>query len=218
MKPVRIIVGGAVLLSAAAASLAMAQQTQPRAAQPIAPPPAQVAPTPPVAPPPPPASEAPPPIAVVPLPPAPAAEPAVVIPAPAEPAPQKPAIAPKPDEPLKRGRSGVAIMQALDKITAETMRFEAPVGQPIRYKNLIFTVRACETSAPDEPAPDAAAYVQVVSQSRDDRGRPVGAVRDVFKGWMYASSPGVRPLEHPVYDAWLIACKASTAPAPAGKR
>lgn len=217
MKPTRIIVGGAVLLSAAAASFAVAQQTQPRNAQP-APPPAQVATPPAATPAPPPASEAPPPIAVVPLPPAPAAEPAVVTPAPAEAAPQKPAIAPKPDEPLKRGRSGVAILQALDKITAETMRFEAPIGQPIRYKNLIFTVRACETSAADEASPDAAAYVQVVSQSRDDRGRPVGAVRDVFKGWMYASSPGVHPLEHPVYDAWLIACKASAAPAPAGKR
>ncbi|WP_269716865.1 DUF2155 domain-containing protein [Caulobacter sp. NIBR2454] len=205
----RIIVGGAVLLSAAAASLAIAQQTPPPAAQP-APAPVPAAPSP--------ASEAPPPIAVIPLPPAPAAAPAVVTPAPEAPAPTKPAIAPKPDEPLKRGRSGVAIMQALDKITAETMRFEAPVGQPIRYKNLIFTVRACETSAPDEVSPDATAYVQVVSQSRDDRGRPVGPVRDVFRGWMYASSPGVRPLEHPVYDAWLIACKASAAPAPAGKR
>ncbi|MET0337668.1 MAG: DUF2155 domain-containing protein [Caulobacter sp.] len=214
----RIIVGGAVLLSAAAASLAVAQQNQPRNAQPAAPPPAQVAPPAATAPAPPPASEAPPPIAVVPLPPAPAAEPAVVTPAPAEPVVEKPAIAPKPDEPLKRGRSGVAIMQALDKITAETMRFEAPIGQPIRYKNLIFTVRACETSAPDEVAPDAAAYVQVVSQSRDDHGRPVGATRNVFRGWMYASSPGVRPLEHPVYDAWLIACKASAAPAAAGKR
>ena len=48
-------------------------------------------------------------------------------------------------------------------------------------------------------------------------GRAAPAGRQVFKGWMYASSPGLNPLEHPVYDAWLIACKQSTPVAPAAK-
>ncbi|TCS17547.1 hypothetical protein EV278_102311 [Caulobacter sp. BK020] len=124
----------------------------------------------------------------------------------------------KPAEPLKRARSSVAILQALDKVTTETMRFEAPVGQPIRYKTLIFTVRACETTAPDEDAPDSVAYVTVDTQPKALPGRVAPAGRQIYKGWMYANSPGLNPLEHPVYDAWLIACKTSAPVAPAASR
>jgi len=124
----------------------------------------------------------------------------------------------KPAEPAKRPRSSVAIIQALDKVTTETMRFEAPVGQPIRYKTLIFTVRACETSAADEIAPVTAAYVVVDTQPKAVSGRIAPAGRQIYKGWMYANAPGVHPLEHPVYDAWLIACKASSPEAPVVKR
>ncbi len=55
-----------------------------------------------------------------------------------------------PETPGVRTRHSAAIIQALDKVTAETMRFEAPIGKPIRYKGLVFTVRSCETSAPEE--------------------------------------------------------------------
>ena len=112
-------------------------------------------------------------------------------------------------EPVKRVRAGSAIIQALDKVTAETMRFQAPVGQSVRYKSLVFTVRACESAAPDELVPESAAYVQVESQPKPQPGRPSPPTRQVFKGWMFASSPALNPLQHPVYDAWLIACKAS---------
>lgn len=111
--------------------------------------------------------------------------------------------------PLKRTRYGVAILQALDKVTAETIRFEAPVGQPIRYKSLVFTVRACELTAPDEPAPDAIAYLTIDSQPQARPGRPTPPPRQAFRGWMYAASPGLNPLEHPVYDAWLVSCRAA---------
>ena len=133
----------------------------------------------------------------------------------AKPAPTEPE---KPAEPLKRARSSVAILQALDKVTTETMRFEAPVGQPIRYKTLVFTVRACETTAPDEDAPDSIAYVTVDTQPKALPGRVAPPGRQIFKGWMYANSPGLNPLEHPVYDAWLIACKTSAPVAPAASR
>lgn len=136
----------------------------------------------------------------------------------AKPAAAKPATATKPLEPAKRARSSVAILQALDKVTTETMRFEAPVGQPIRYKTLIFTVRACETSASDEVAPESTAYVLVDTQPKAVAGRVAPPGRQVYKGWMYANSPGMNPLQHPVYDAWLIACKTSAPVAPAEKR
>lgn len=124
----------------------------------------------------------------------------------------------KPAEPIKRARSSVAIIQALDKVTTESMRFEAPVGQPIRYKTLVFTVRACETTAPDEDAPDSVAYVTVDTQPKALPGRVAPPGRQIYKGWMYANSPGLNPLEHPVYDAWLIACKTSAPVAPAASR
>ena len=127
------------------------------------------------------------------------------------------AAATKPAEPAKRARYSVAILQALDKVTTETMRFEVPIGQPIRYKTLIFTVRACETAAADEVAPESTAYVVVDTQPKAQAGRAAPPGRQIYKGWMYASSPGLNPLQHPVYDAWLIACKQSIPVAPAAK-
>ncbi|PHY21456.1 DUF2155 domain-containing protein [Caulobacter sp. BP25] len=131
--------------------------------------------------------------------------------------PPAPAAPVKPPEPAKRQRYAIAIMQALDKVTTETMRFEVPVGQPIRYKTLVFTVRACETAASDEVAPETTAYVIVDTQPKAQAGRPAPAGRQIYKGWMYASSPGLNPLQHPVYDAWLIACKQSIPVAPPAK-
>lgn len=116
--------------------------------------------------------------------------------------------APPPPPPPKPIRSPVAILQALDKVTAETIRFAAPVGQKVRYKNLIFSVKACETSGLDDPQPQSAAYITVDSQPRETVGR-APPTKQVFKGWMFATAPGLHPLEHPVYDAWLVACSAS---------
>ncbi len=115
----------------------------------------------------------------------------------------------KPADPTRRARSGAAIIQAIDKVTAETLRFEAPIGQPIRYKTLVFTVRACETTAPDEDTPDSMAYMTIDSQPKSLTGRAPPPPKQVFRGWMSAASPGLNPLQHPVYDAWLIACRAS---------
>lgn len=109
-----------------------------------------------------------------------------------------------------RPRRQVAILQALDKITAETIRFEVPVGAEaeVRWRGLLFRVRACETTAPTERARDHIAYVEV-------RSRPSGQgvqtpPRRIFRGWMFSSSPGLNPLEHPLYDAWVVACQADT--------
>jgi hypothetical protein len=116
----------------------------------------------------------------------------------------------KPPEPMKRPRYAVAVLQALDKVTAETVRFEAPVNQPVRYKTLIFTVHACETTAPDEADSDAIAHVEIDSQPKGPDGAAPPPTRQVFKGWMFASSPGLNLFQHPIYDAWLIACKTAT--------
>lgn len=206
----------AVLAVLAGAGAALARQNAPQAQTPPA---AQQAPT---APAPRPAAPAPElrPAQPVQAPPATAPgpvatpQPAAATPAKADPAAAAPV---KPPEPAKRQRYTVAILQALDKVTTETMRFEVPVGQPIRYKTLIFTVRACETAAADEIAPETAAYIVVDTQPKAQVGRAAPPGRQIYKGWMYASSPGLHPLQHPVYDAWLIACKQSAPVAPAAK-
>ncbi len=129
-------------------------------------------------------------------------------------APPPPPTETKPAVIVRRARYDIAVLEALDKVTAESLRFEAPVGRPIRFRSLVFTVKACERSSPGEPIDDSIAYLTVDSQPRSQPGRPALATRQAFKGWMYASSPGLHPLEHPVYDAWLITCRAA-APAPA---
>jgi hypothetical protein len=125
-------------------------------------------------------------------------------------APPKAAPPPAPVAPV---RSSAAIIQALDKVTAETMRFSVPVGQKIRYKNLVFQVKACETTGLGTASPEASAYVLIDSAPLGEEGMAPPPPRQVFHGWMYANSPGLNPFQHPTYDAWLIACMAAAPPA-----
>jgi hypothetical protein len=116
----------------------------------------------------------------------------------------------KPNQPMTRPRYAVAVIQAMDKVTAETMRFEAPVGKPIRYKSLVFIVRACETTAPDEAITDAAAHVEIDSAPAPQQGAVAAPARQLFRGWMFANAPGLNLFENPAYDAWVIACKTAS--------
>lgn len=111
------------------------------------------------------------------------------------------------DAPTPRQRRHVAIVEAIDKITAESMRFEVEVGgPPVRFNNnLIFTARACEVAADNELVNDSIAYLDISLQSR---GTPGAAPRQIFRGWMFASTPAVSGLQHPIYDAWVVGCKA----------
>jgi hypothetical protein len=110
--------------------------------------------------------------------------------------------------PGRRQRRRVAIIEAVDKITTERMRFEVEVGgRPVRFqKTLIFTARACEVSASDEQVEDAVAYLEVSIQPRGVT--QVTDPRQIFRGWMFASSPAVSGLQHPIYDAWVVGCRA----------
>lgn len=182
--------------------------------------------------PPPPAGEAPPAAGPAPPPAAPAPEeaPPAVVPTPepvvvppisehevAPAPPPKSQIVAEPAAPLRRARYDVAVLEALDKVTAESLVFAAPVGKPVRYKGLIFTVRACERSTPEEAVDDSIVHVTIDSQPRQELGRPTPPLKQAFKGWMFASSPGLHPLEHPVYDAWLITCRAAAPSAVASR-
>jgi hypothetical protein len=121
-----------------------------------------------------------------------------------------------PVAPQLRPRYTTAVLQALDKVTAETLRFEAKVDEPVRYKDLVITVHDCETSAPNEAPKDAIVAMDVQYQPAVLSGG-ASAVRQVFRGWMFAQSPGLQPFATPIYDVWVVACKtpAPAAPAPA---
>lgn len=110
------------------------------------------------------------------------------------------------DTPAPRQRRRVAIIEAIDKITAESMRFEVEVGgRPVRFnQSLIFTARACEVSAENELVSDAIAYVDVTLQPKAAGAAP----RQIFRGWMFSSTPALSGLQHPIYDAWVVGCKA----------
>jgi len=97
----------------------------------------------------------------------------------------------------------MALLQGLDKITARVSKFEAPVGAPVQFGTLAIHVRDCEKSPPED-TPESAAFVEI------DEIRP-GEIRNrVFSGWMFASSPALSALEHPVYDVTLLDCKAAS--------
>ena len=117
---------------------------------------------------------------------------------------RRPAAGLKPPQP-RRVMYTAAVIQVLDKVTAESLRFEAPLHKFIRYKGLIFLVNTCQSGQPDQPP--YAAHVEVDSQPPALPGRAPNPVKLVFRGWMYTDNPGVHAFEHPVYDTWLIACK-----------
>jgi hypothetical protein len=94
----------------------------------------------------------------------------------------------------------IAVLQGLDKITARVSTFEAPIGQPARFGTLAIVARTCQKKPPEEP-PESAAFVEVTDM------KPGEAAVTLFRGWMFASSPAVSALEHPVYDVWIVDCR-----------
>jgi len=97
-----------------------------------------------------------------------------------------------------------AILQGLDKVTARVSTIEAPVGDTVTFGALEIIVRTCDKRPPEDP-PESAAFVDIWEVQE---GEPAVSI---FRGWMFASSPALSALEHPVYDVWVLDCK-NTAP------
>jgi hypothetical protein len=122
----------------------------------------------------------------------------------AAPAPAPDAATEPPPAPPKGGTE--LTMRGLDKITGRPTSIVAAIGKPVQFATLTITARYCYSTPPSE-TPETAAFVQVEDH------RPDQPARRVFSGWMYASSPGLNALEHPLYDVWVISC--NNAPASA---
>ena len=94
----------------------------------------------------------------------------------------------------------ITVLQALDKVSARVSPLEVPVGETVRFGNLEITARACDKRPPEE-TPESAAFLEIVE--RHEGEPPVTQ----FVGWMFASSPALSAMEHPVYDVWVLDCK-----------
>ena len=114
---------------------------------------------------------------------------------------------PIPDGPGKR----VAELQGLDKVTARTQRFYAPVGQTTRFGTLEITVADCLVNVPEAP-PESVAYLAIVDN------KPGQAQEKLFAGWMFASTPSLSALDHGVYDVRVLACTMAQGSAPPSSR
>ena len=98
----------------------------------------------------------------------------------------------------------VGIFQGLDKITARIKTFEIKVGVKKKIGVLEINLQKCVYSKPLEE-PESIAYIKVF-----DRSEKYSVTRDkisIFEGWIFASSPALNAMEHPVYDVSLISCK-----------
>ena len=97
----------------------------------------------------------------------------------------------------------VAVLQGLDKVTARISTVRAPVGLTVRFGSLEIIARACVKRPPEE-TPESAAFLEISDVKQGEV--PV----KVFSGWMFASSPALSALEHPVYDISVVDCTNSS--------
>ena len=95
--------------------------------------------------------------------------------------------------------TNIARMQAMDKITGMVRVIDVPVNSEVKYGSFSIVVRACKTRPPEE-TPENFAFVDVVDNYKSEN--PV----NIFRGWMISSSPSLNPVEHPIYDIWLLSC------------
>lgn len=99
-------------------------------------------------------------------------------------------------EPIK---NPVAVFSGLDKITGRIISFEVLIDETVQFGALQVTPRVCNTRPPTEPA-QTTAFVEV------DEITLANEIQRLFTGWMFAASPGLHAVEHPVYDVWLVDC------------
>lgn len=94
----------------------------------------------------------------------------------------------------------IALFAALDKVTARISKLEVPLDQTVEFGSLKVTPRTCFTR-PATEQPKTTSFVEVDEKELD------GAQKRIFSGWMFAESPGLNAVEHPVFDIWLTGCK-----------
>ncbi len=103
-----------------------------------------------------------------------------------------------------------SVVRALDKVTARIQDLIIPIGETVIYGTLEITSRKCLKRPPEE-TPETATFLEIREMKQDEEAL------QIFSGWMFASSPALNALEHPVYDVWVIDCKMSDGGVSKGK-
>ena len=94
----------------------------------------------------------------------------------------------------------IAVLQGMDKVTARVSTIEAPVGEVVKFGALEIIARNCDKRPPEE-TPESAAFLDIWEVHQGE------AAVSLFRGWMFASSPALSAMEHPVYDVWVLDCR-----------
>ncbi len=102
-------------------------------------------------------------------------------------------------------KNPIAVFNGLDKITGSITAFEVNVDQAKEFGSLTVRPRVCNTRDVTE-RPKTTAFVEVDERLLD------GASKRIFTGWMFAESPGLNAVEHPIFDVWLMGCRDPNAP------
>lgn len=128
----------------------------------------------------------------------------VLVAVPAAAAPPAPPAAPAPSDTGTKIAEPIASFTGLDKITGRIISFDVAIDETVQFGALQVTPRVCYTR-PQTSAPQTTSFVEVDEITLDNK------IRRIFDGWMFAASPGLHAVEHPVYDVWLTDCKARSA-------
>jgi hypothetical protein len=105
-----------------------------------------------------------------------------------------------PEPPSQKIANKGALFSGLDKITGRIINFDVEIGETVQFGALQVTPRVCYTR-PATEASNTDAFIEV------DEVTLQGEVKRIFTGWVFASSPGLHAVEHPIYDVWLADCK-----------
>ena len=93
-----------------------------------------------------------------------------------------------------------AELNILDKVSSKTSSVKIKIGKELIFQNLLINVLKCQNSKFDDD-PEITAYMQVKDLKSTNNDKVY-----IFNGWTFASSPSIRPFDHPVYDIWLKKC------------
>ena len=93
-----------------------------------------------------------------------------------------------------------AELSILDKVSSKTSNIKVNIGEKLIFQNLSINVLKCQNSKFDDD-PEVTAYLQVEDLKAKNNDKVY-----IFNGWTFASSPSIKPFDHPVYDIWLKKC------------
>jgi hypothetical protein len=109
------------------------------------------------------------------------------------------------EPPPQRITNPTAVFAGLDKITGRIISFDVAINETVQFGALQVTPRMCYSRPPTEtPNTDSFAEVDEVTLQ--------GEIKRIFTGWLFAASPGLHAVEHPIYDVWLTDCKGGANP------